>query len=185
MTEYKTIKQSVEFPVDLSFVKRHLNVDEDFKEDDIYILSLIKSSTKKAENYTGMDIALTHNRKKLLGFKGIEFKVRESPLVEFKGITAMDDDGKEVLLDPKEYRIINKDTSFTICFNSSVDYSEIEFEYYTGFSSDNIPEDISQAVCIMTANLYDIGRNSFTVGANYRDNHIFESLLAGHVIYYW
>lgn len=185
MTEFKTIKKKTEYPTDLSFVKNHLNVEDDFKNDDVYILSLIKAATGKAENYTGTDIALTANRKKYLKFEGDSLKVRETPLKSFTSIHVVDESGNTVELSPSSYSIIEKDTSFTVCFGGKVSYDEMELEFTTGYDADDCPFEITQAVCVKVADLYDIGRNSLTVGANYRDNEIFESLLNAHLVYYW
>ena len=58
----KIIKQKIRSVVTLEQAKAQLNVDEDFKDDDTHILFLIEAATSAAEDYTGIDIALTLNQ---------------------------------------------------------------------------------------------------------------------------
>lgn len=171
--------------VTLSQAKPHLNVDEDFKDDDSLIQLQIEIATSAAEDYCGKDIALTLNKFDCVDFNENEITFQEAPFREI--VSIQKDDGEGIMIDIPEsdYSIEEKRTYFTIKFKEQLSTDKFSVSFYTGYDCEDVPKTIVGAVLVKTNDLYDLERTSYTVGANFRSTNAFENLLAAHTINRW
>jgi hypothetical protein len=164
------IKTKASYPVSRSEAKRHLRVEDDFHEDDDYIDNLIIAATVKAEQYIGKDIAETSNTQEIYDFLGDAIRLPEGNFRSFtQGVT---DASTLVVVDHTD---IFYNTTF-IQFSSSYDSDPLTITYETGYAEGECPILIKQAVLIKIADLYDVNRQSYSIG-NVTGNNAFESLL--------
>ena len=174
------VKTKTEYPISLSEAKVHLRVDVDYNNDDGYIQSLIKASVREAENYIGKDIALTTNAASIFDFTGDTLTLDEGNL---SSVT-------NVITDVSTLATINVTKTFynkfQILFPSTItsttEYTPLTVNYVTGFTADNCPTEIKQAILIKVANMYDVNREDATPSyLNVKDSAS-NSLLNSHKI---
>ena len=177
----KVIKYKEGSVVTLQMAKQQLNVDEDFRDDDSHILMLVESATGMAEDYTGIDIALTSNALVINDFVGDSIRIYEAPYNGLPSITYMVGD-VEHTIDLADVSIQILITEFIVNLPEHIRADSITVKFATGFDMDAVPYQIVSAILIKINDLYDNFRTSVTVGVNYRENNTFERLLNGHVI---
>ena len=161
MSAYKSIPSSTKptktktiYPLTKDEAKRHLRIDLDFKDDDAYILSLIKASTQYAEQYIGKDIAYTSSVQEIYDFIGDELFLNEGNFIEISSIV---DENSTSYTTSEERELYN---SIYVKLSSTVDADPLTITYITGFAEGTTPEIIKQAILIDVANLYDRDRTS-------------------------
>lgn len=164
------IKTKTLYPLSLSEAKRHLRVEEDWHEDDDYISNLIKAATQKAEQYIGKDIALTNNVQTIKNFYGTELFIDEGNFVSFT--SAVTD--ASISLTVSEVEIGYNWAEVT--FDQSVSSCTLNLNYLTGYQEALCPEVVKQAILVKIGDLYDIDRQSYTIGS-IKENKAFEALL--------
>lgn len=167
-------------------IKPHLNVDEDFFDDDILILRQMNQAISLCEDYTNIDIADTSCTKEYYGFVGNSIQINERPFQTVTSIVATDDEDVESeLTGGTDFYVIKKKTQFFIKFNESIDYKKIVVKFKTGYTRTTLPPAIQAAIGIKTNDLYDMERTSFTIGVNYKENKAFERCLNKYVTGEW
>jgi len=171
--------------VTLYDIKNHLNVDFDFTDDDVLISGYIESAVSLAEDYTGIDIAITDNELTYVEFDGDSLKIEECPFVEIESISYIDSNNNVVTLTTDDYKIKIQRISFMVLFESNIKTDELIVKFRTGYNCDTVPRSIKAAILIKTNDLYDMERTSHTVGVNFRSTEAFERSLNGHVINRW
>jgi len=163
-------------------VKQQLRIESDFTDDDSFIQELIPDATKLAEDYTGQTIALTEFTYTLYNWSGSELTISETPFYSIISLQYKNDLG--VMVDiPDEYIVDKKVGSFTLHFDSTVNYKEIVFKFKSGYESSNVPRNIKRAILVKCSDLYDTERGSYSYNA--KSIQTFERLLAGSVITRW
>ena len=170
--------------VTLEEAKKQLNVDTDFHDDDTHIRMLIESARGAAEDYTGVDIALTLNTLTFVGLNTDQIKIKEGNYISVESVTATVDD-VETVIDSEDYEIEIRRTDFTIHFINSINVDELVIEFKTGFSLSTLPYLTKSAILIKITDLYDIERSSYITGANFKDTKAFERLLNGQTVNRW
>lgn len=181
----EVVKTKMEYPLSLAMVKNHLNVEDDFTEDDAYILSLIKAATNFAEDYTGIDISLTENVKDFFNYECNCLKIDEAPFRSVAAIRTTTDGVESSLIEGTDFEVKIGAISFTIMFTDTMKADKMTVVFYTGYECSSVPPVVAQAITVKVNDLYDIERTSNTVGVNYRSTMAFQNLLGGHVISRW
>lgn len=173
--EDQLIKTKEHYPVSLLEAKRHLRIENDFVDDNDYIVSLIKSATMLAENYINGDIAYTHNELTMNNFDTDRIKIYEPNFNKF--VNAFDTDDNPigtVEITKKHYEY------FTVEWKQRIKHNPITLKYYTGYDEDETPELIKSAILIKVADLYDNNRSSW-VYTGIMDSKVFETILNFYV----
>jgi len=158
------------YPLSLSEAKRHLRVEEDWHEDDDYIGNLIKAATQKAEQYIGKDIALTNNVQTIRDYFGLELFIDEGNFVSFT--SAVTDASISLTVSEVEIGYNFAEIEFAESVSSEV----LTLNYVTGYEEGQCPEVIKQAILVKIGDLYDIDRQSYTIGA-IKESKAFQALL--------
>lgn len=168
------VKTINSWPVSLSEAKRHLRVDEDVNDDDDYIQELIYAATEKAEDYIGKDIAETTNVQELFDWNGQYLKIPKGNFISFTQGIIEDSSTLVSAIDTQifyNYAYIKLSSSV-----STSEFTPFVITYKTGYNEGNCPKTIKQAILIKIADLYDVNRQSYTIG-NIKENKAFENLL--------
>lgn len=175
ITKTKTL-----YPVSLDEVKQHLRIDLSNTEDDDYISkSIIKSATRKAENFIGKDIALTTVEYKVYDFCGDSLFIPEGNLISLNYVIS-DASVAQSVSDVRAF-----DDRFYFELSTSLESDPIVVQFTTGYTdTDDVPEEIKQAIMIECGNLFDVERSSYVSGSM-RKTDAFERLLMSHKIIYW
>lgn len=174
------VKTKSRYPVSLNEVKQHLRIDLTNNEDDAYITdNVIKAATRKAENFTDKDIAYTNNTYTVYDFSNSELRVDEGNLIS---ITDVSINGTLYT----DYELEKFNDHFIISWDDTKggdDYTLVT-HFITGYDSDDVPEEIKQAILIECGNLYDMERSSYTF-TSVKKSDVFERLLMAHKAIRW
>lgn len=176
----KVVKTKSLYPVSLDEVKQHLRIDLNNNEDDDYIeKSIIKAATRKAENFIGKDIALTSSVYTTWDFVGQYLTIAEGNFVSLNEIIT---DSSTLITN---YEVESDNHAFQIDFLTSQLQDPLTLKYTTGYSdTDDVPEEIKQAILVECGNMFDMERSSYTSNS-VKKNDVFERLLMAHKIIYW
>jgi len=181
-------KTKISYPLSLSEVKRHLRLDNDFVDDDDYIMTLINAGTQIAENYIGKDIALTSNTLRIdnfgtflannqsvnitAGFNGDYIKIFDG---NFLSVTSVLDGNSNPI--GTIAQTSKHEDYFLIEWVQSITGDPITINYLTGFNDTiTIPEVIKQAILVKISDLYDSERSSYNFNSS-KKGDVFENLL--------
>lgn len=180
----KIVKERLEPAVVLEQAKKQLNVDIDYVDDDNHILMLVESATGAAEDYIARDIALTHNLLKVYEYNGSSITIKESPFLSIDKITTVVD-GVSTELPDDSYKVYTAYNKFTIEFTENVVADELIVEFLTGYDGGTAPAQLTNAILVKVASLYDVERSNYSFGVAFKDNKAFENLLSGYVNTIW
>jgi len=153
-------------------------------------LFLIEAATSAAEDYTGIDIALTLNQLEFIRFDDSVIVIDEAPYKSIEKIVVVND-GQEFEIPENEFEVRNRYTDFIIYFKDTngkskvIKAEKLTVHFYTGYDVDEAPFSVTAAILIKVNDLYDLERTSYTIGANFRETAAFKNLLNGHVINRW
>ena len=164
-------KTKTKYPISVLEAKRHLRIDMDWNDDNDYIVDLIKAATEIAENYTGIDIAKTHNILTLYDFYGDKVTLQQGDYIEADSLTCDNCGDASVGID---YVVKNRNTT-EVYFTTYLDGDPLIFQYYTGYN-DNVPAPIKRAILLKIGELYDVDRQGYVVGSTTKTN-AFENIL--------
>lgn len=164
----KTIE---DYPLSLNAIKRHLRLDNDFVDDDAYLMELLKAATQYTEGFLNKAVTKTKNVLRLDDFSGSAIQIYEGNFLS--------------LIDPSVGTV--KQTSvhydyFTIEFVDSIAADPLYVTLYTEFEIETCPELIKQAILIKIADLYDNSRTSL-IYSGLTDSKVFETLLQSYQSY--
>ena len=161
ITKNKTV-----WPVTLAEVKDHLNIDSDFTADDGKLTGMIRAATEWAEGYIDKDIALTTCTAQFYNNYN-HMRIKEGNM---RSVTSVTDTVDNVLIDSARYTVRKNYNSFEIDFDEGGDSNRFTVEeplivYVTGYTREDCPPSIKQAIMIRVGDLYDIERNNYAQGA--------------------
>lgn len=174
ISDTQLTKVKVTYPLTLNIIKRHLRLDNDFVDDDDYIVELIKSATQLAENYIGKDIAYTKNVLRLDDFSDSSIQIMEGNFVSVDSVVNYASAPVGTIHSTSKHYDF-----FTIEWEGTITSDPLTITYYTGFANGDTPELIKQAILIKIADLYDNSRTSL-IYSGLTDSKVFENILNGY-----
>ena len=170
----KPVKTKTIYPVSVDEAKRALRVDADFDLDNDYIRNLIYAATQKAEEYIGKDIALTSNVLKIWNFSGDDIVLEEG---NFNSLTSVQQSDASTSISVSEIRNFYNYTLIEL--EDSAEEDPLYVNYVTGFSANECPALIKQAILVKVGDLYDEERSSYN---NIKNTGAWERLLDSYKI---
>jgi len=159
------------YPLSLNVVKRHLRLDNDFTDDDDYLMDLISAATQMAENYMGKAIAKTLNVLRVDDFSGDWARIMEGNFLSVVSVK----DSNDVSIGTIKQTSSHYDY-FTIQWTTSIAADPLYITFYTGYNENETPEIIKQAILTKIGDLYDNSRTSMLY-SGLQDSKVFETIL--------
>ena len=153
------------YPLTLLEIKRHLRIDNDFEDDDDYLMGLAETATVMAENYIDKPISKTQVDLRVDDFNGDWIRVNEGNFISIIDIST-----------GTIKQTSKHDDFFQIDFTDYIEVDPLKLSYYAGYLEDQTPAIIKQAILIQIATLYDSGRSDFNWGGM-QNNKVFENIL--------
>ena len=170
-------KTIVDYPLSLNAVKRHLRLDNDFVDDDAYLMDLLKAATQYTEGYINKALTKTLNVLRIDDFCGDSVQIYEGNFLSLVSVK----DANDTSIGTVKQTSAHYDY-FTIEWTDSIASDPLTITFYTGFEIETCPEVIKQAILIKVATLYDDARSSYSF-SGMTDNKVFEALLQPYVSY--
>jgi hypothetical protein len=160
------------YPVNILDVKAQLRLDTNIVEDDNYIVGmLIPAATQYCENKMQKAVTLKTKRISIYNFFDYYLRVVEG---NFLSVDKIITDSSTLIT---SYTKTESDTCFTLEFDSILSSNPLKIEYTTGYSNiDDCPSDIKIAILMACGDMYDVQRNSFTLG-NIKREYAIDRLL--------
>lgn len=174
-------KQVVSNPITNTIAKKHLNLEEDFVEDDALIQAMTNASERFCSGMISADIALTSVTHSFNKYSGGVLRINETPLVSMDEVKYVDTEGVETILTAMDYELIESQFFFDVTLDSSAYPSEgkVILSYQTGYQ-DELPADIEHAIKIMLGTLYDQERDGYS-DYKMKPNRAVQHLLAPYI----
>ncbi|MFW5847938.1 MAG: head-tail connector protein [bacterium] len=146
--------------IELDYLKKQLNIDLDYTDEDSYLESLLEASIDYCETFLGSDIVKTDNEVTFKEFNSNSVSIYES---FFNEITSIYIDNKKITdFEIDEYLI-----KFNISFDSNLK-GDLKIKFRTG--NETIKPKHKQAILIKASDLYDAERQSYNYNVNHNDN---------------
>lgn len=163
--------------ITLQQIKKQLNIEESFSEDDQYLIDLLDVATVYVEDEIGCDVLLTQNTVTLDDISGSKIRVDEGEFntLSFVGVNGEDLYGCTVKKEHNHF-IINLPKTV-------VDSDVVYVLFSTGY--DSIPTPIKQAILIKISDLYDVERNDKIIGVSVNSTRSIDSLIRTYKRKYW
>jgi len=169
MRHATTEKTAKIYQVTLEQARSQLNMEADFTDDDVILNRFIKGATAEAEAKINKDIALTScvmtikdsQGEKVYFYKGNQILIDEGHLNSLTAIKYLDEAQEEQILDSSKYDVTKYYNYFLIDFRDAVESTKITIEFKTGFTADETPPDIIDAILIKLTDSYDIERGTY------------------------
>jgi hypothetical protein len=171
--EDQLTKTRVIYPVSLCEIKRHLRIDNDFVDDDNYLIQIRNSAVQLAENYLNKAIAKTSNVLRINNFNSDTIKIYEGNFLSMISVL----NSSSVAITTTYTTNVHYDF-FTLYWSAYVCSDPIYLNFYTGYEEDVCPELIKQSILIKTADLYDSQRAD-TAWGGLTNQRVFENILDG------
>jgi hypothetical protein len=171
--EDQLIKTREIYPVSLCEIKRHLRIDNDFTDDDDYLIQIRNSAVQLAENYLNKAICKTSNELRIDEFNSDTIKIYEGNFLSMISVL----NASSVAI-TTTYTTNSHYNFFTIEWTSSVCSDPIYLNFYTGYEEDACPELIKQAILIKIGDFYDSQRAD-VAWSGLTNQRVFESILDG------
>lgn len=175
LPDYQITKTNVAYPLSLEVIKRHLRLDNDFVDDDDYIMDLLYASTQLAENYINKAISKTLNVVRIDDFDCDVVKIMEGNFLSIVSVT----DASGTSIGTVKQTSAHYDY-FTIEWTTNVVADPITITFYTGYDEGQTPEIIKQAILVKIGDLYDNSRTNL-IYSGLTDSKVFENLLNGFI----
>lgn len=169
--EDQITKTKLIYPVTLCEAKRHLRLENDFRDDDDYITDLIKAATTLAENYINKDIAKTSNVLRINDFYSDSIKIYEGNFLSLTSVVDENDASIGTL-----YQTNKHFDYFSIEWAGYIESNPLTITFNTGYEEDECPELIKSAIMIKISDLYDNNRSSW-IYSGMMDSKTFETIL--------
>jgi len=178
LPDYQITKTIDSYPLSLDMIKRHLRLDNDFVDDDDYIMELLYAAIQMAENFVGHAIAKTLNVLRIDDFEDDWVQIMEGNFISVVSVTnSAGGSLGTVHQTSKHYDY------FTIEWDSPIQADPITITFYTGYDTTNeIPVLLKQAILIGIADFYDNHRSSLNWNG-VQDSKIFERILQQYQSY--
>lgn len=169
-----TQKTITNYQVSVAEVKKQLNIDLDFTEDDDYIQVLIEAATDYISGEISADVEVTEN-KLTIKDPGNVITVHQAPLIEVDSIVADEIELTEIEVTPSW-------TCFDVALPDAV-FAKVELTFRTGHL--NLPAGLKQAIIIKAASLYDQERSTLVIGASVSKTNVIDSLVTKYKRRHW
>lgn len=174
-------KQVVSNPITNTIAKKHLNLEDDFVEDDALIQSMTNAAERFCSGMISADISLTSVTHSFNKYIGGLLRIRETPLVSLDEVKYTDEDGATTIVDAADYELIESQFFFDLTIDVAKYPSggKVTLSYTTGFE-DELPADIEHAIKIMLGTLYDQERDGYS-DYKMKPNRAVQHLLAPYI----
>ncbi|WP_010662546.1 head-tail connector protein [Marinilabilia salmonicolor] len=169
-----TNKIITSYQVTVADVKKQLNIDASFTEDDSYIESLIETAEDFISGEISADVEVTTNTLTLKEVSG-SVHIYEAPLISVESVKL---DGVETT----DFTVNPFWSHFEITLPDG-EYEAVEVVFKTGYLK--LPAGLKQAVIIKAANLYDPERSDLIVGVSVSKTGVIDSLISKYKRRYW
>jgi len=148
-------------------VKKQLNIESTFTDDDTYIATLIAAAVEIVEDDIIADIRDISN---VLTYEfhpdeslQTHYRIPQTPLRTFTKLEAWD--GSEyITIEASKYHITTNWQSFEIEIRETFTATKLRFTYSTGYTDAKRPAKLKQAVILKAADMYDTERSSYAQG---------------------
>lgn len=169
MSAYQQVSSSESDPVTLQDIKLHLRVDS--TEEDLLILSLMKTALKAAANYTWLTLNecvfnAFYDRTEVDEY----IYINKSPLTAITSVNYRDTNGDYVAMDAANYEVdmISQPCRIRIKTQPTTgDYMNTwKVVFSCGYSQNAVPEPIKSAIKLTVGHLYE-HREDVTMSSNY------------------
>lgn len=173
--EEQLIKTRISYPVSLCEIKRHLRIDNDFVDDDNYLIQIRNAAVQLAENYLNKAICKTENELRIHDFNSDTIKIYEGNFLSMISVL----NALNVAITTAYTTNVHYDY-FTIEWDEYVCSDPIYLNFYTGYNEDATPELIKQGILIKVADLYDSQRAD-VAWSGLTNQRVFENILDGFI----
>ena len=172
--------------VTLAELKQQLNVEEEFTDDDQLLETLLGTAVEAIENMINGHIQHKEMIQEIDLSKGSYFFFPIAPLLSIENIKAMNPENQQWETVSVIYELEEMHNGFSINFKSLPSYipSKIQITYEVGYSSNEIPKPLKQAILIQAADFYDSERSGYTASGLQKTNLI-ERLVSSYIRTYW
>ena len=149
--------------ISLATMRKQLELEEDFTEDDALISSYILAAINQAENYINSEIAEKKFTITSLSFDGI-LNFKKQKLQSVDSISYKDVDGNSQTIEAGNYSmqtvdrfensiVFNEDYQFPVV--KKYDQSAVTLNITVGYPSGKVPTVIKQAIILIVAHFYE------------------------------
>ena len=149
-----TTKTISDWPVTVDRAKRHCHVDNTDRQEDDYIRDIIKAVTEEAEGVISKDIAYKTCTSNFYDFSSDYVYIEEG---NFNSTTSVVSDASVA------QTVIETFPYYNYCrlkLSTSVTSDPLEVKFTTGWTQENTPAAIKQAILLRIKDYYDIHRGS-------------------------
>jgi hypothetical protein len=162
-------------PVSVHEVKKQLNIDTTFSEDDNYISTLIDAAIDYIKGDISADIITTKNT---ITIESPELSTifYSAPFITL--VEVLDGDLNDVTSE-----FTASDDWSSVIFTSETSYDKLSFEFTTGYTT--LPAALRQAIILQAAALYDEMRNTAIIGTSFVPIPIIPALVRSEKRRYW
>lgn len=172
--------------ITLAELKNQLNVEEEFTDDDQLLETLLGTAVETIENMINGHIQHKEMIQEIDLSKGSSFFFPIAPLLSIESIKAMNPENQQWETVSVIYELEEMHNGFSINFKSLPSYipSKLQITYEVGYSSNEIPKPLKQAILIQAADFYDSERSGYTASGLQKTNLI-ERLVSPYIRTYW
>ncbi len=147
-------------PVSLTQAKLFLRVDHEDEND--LILNMITSARLQIENYCGVSLITRQRRVSFDIMRPKDIVINHYPLREVNTVRLIDESGEDTILTADQYSVnlrarpayLHVETPYNIATNQSL---SVDFIAGYGPSESDVPAPFTQAILLLTAQLYERG----------------------------
>ena len=163
-------------------VKKQLNIESTFTDDDDYIDTLIEVAYETVEDDCNADFSDTSNVLEYDIDQPLDRIIRicQAPLRNLSKIEYKTDSGSYQTLDASTYKVTEGFHWFTIELLSIPTADWLKFTFTTGYTNTTYPKKLRHAVVLKAMELFDTERSSYVVGTISTNINTYGSLIAKH-----
>lgn len=164
-------------------VKKQLNIEPDFTDDDDYIDTLIEVAYESVEDDCNADFSDTENELIYNIETSLDRIIRicQAPLRVFTKLEyKLDSETEYHTLDTAKFKVETGFHWFTIELLEIPNADTIKFTFLTGYTNTTYPKKLRQAVVLKSAELFDTERSSYVVGTISSNINTYQALIAKH-----
>ena len=173
----------------VSEVKKHLNIDDDFSDDDTYLLLLVDVAVNYIENHTRRALLTQTITANYDGFNNC-FEIERPPLQSVTSISYIDTSGATQVLSSSDYIVDTVSTPARIVPNYGESWpstrcivNAVTVVYVAGYTStDLIPNQIKHALKLIVGDFYESRENTIVGVSITEPSFAVKSLLSHYVV---
>ncbi len=169
MLTNKTISN---YHVTVNEVKKQLNIDTSYTDDDSYIQALIEAASDYISGEINADVEVTTNNITISDCNDY-LMISDAPLIEVIEVKLND-------IPVVNYKVIRSWTGFYLTLPEG---GNLDMTFTTGYAE--LPAGLRQSIIIKAAGLYDPERSEIVVGASIVNTGVIKSLVRKYVRRYW